>query len=140
MASPNKTEIDRGAVCQRHATRSMSAKRSTFRWDEFRTCAARRDRLAKVLLPLALLIASSEISAQRAYDCLLELRAIDDQADTAIRKPNAEKVSQRHSTSPGRDTDALNLVLETQRAVILDQQHAALNAVRSRCYPHRAGE
>ena len=89
------------------------------------------------MLALAASIASAA-EPTHAYSCLLELRAIDDQADTAIRELNAERLSRSAAISAGTDIDAFNLASEAQRAAILDRQHAALNAVRSRCYPHRA--
>jgi len=99
-------------------------------------------RRVRVFLPVALLFASSEVSAQRthAYDCLLELRAIDDHADEDIRQLSAETIRLRSEIPADRDMDALNLASEAKRASILAEQHAALNAVRSRCYPHREGE
>jgi hypothetical protein len=100
------------------------------------------DRRARVFLPIALLFAGSEVSAQQthAYNCLLELRAIDDHADEAIRRLSAETIRLRSEIPADRNMDALNLASEAKRASILAQQHAALNAVRSRCYPHREGE
>lgn len=94
------------------------------------------------LLSIVALVASDPVSAEptHAYRCLLELRAIDDQADTAIRQLNRERLSESTSISAGAHIDALNLASEMQRAAILDRQHAALNAVRSRCYPHRVGD
>jgi hypothetical protein len=99
-------------------------------------------RRVRVFLPIAFLLASGEVPAQQthAYDCLLELRAIDDHADEDIRQLSAETIRLRSEIPADRNREALDLASEAKRASILAEQHAALNAVRSRCYPHREGE
>ena len=86
------------------------------------------------LLSILCVSATGESRADTpAYNCVLELRAIDDEADEAIRKVGAEIARLRTEVPYSSESVTALAAAEDLRVDILERQHRSLNEVRRRC-------